>query len=39
VVGETRNDGQEPVVTLVGFLAPADWVFEEPTPTAGSPTP
>jgi hypothetical protein len=39
VVGETRNDGQEPVVTLVGFLAPADWVFEEPTPMAGSPTP
>jgi hypothetical protein len=39
VVGETRNDGQEPAVTFVGFLAPADWVFEEPTPLSGTPTP
>jgi hypothetical protein len=39
VVGEVRNDGQEPAVTFVGFLAPADWVFEESTPMAGSPTP
>ena len=39
VVGELRNDGQEPVVNFAAFLAPADWVFEESTPIAGSPTP
>jgi len=39
VVGEVRNDGQEPAVTFAAFLAPADWVFEESTPMAGSPTP
>ncbi|MCC2629659.1 MAG: hypothetical protein K0S14_3309, partial [Thermomicrobiales bacterium] len=32
VVGEIRNDGQEPAVTFAAFLAPADWVFEESTP-------
>ena len=39
VVGEVRNDGPEPAVTITAFLAPADWVFEESTPMAGSPTP
>ena len=39
VVGEVRNDGQEPAVTFAAFLAPADWVFEESTPMAGTPTP
>ena len=39
VVGEVRNDGQEPAVTFAAFLAPADWEFEESTPMAGSPTP
>ena len=39
VVGEIRNDGQEPAVTFAAFLAPADWEFEESTPMAGSPTP
>lgn len=39
VVGEIRNDGQEPAVSFAGFLAPADWVFEESTPIAGTPTP
>jgi hypothetical protein len=39
VVGEVRNDGQEPAVTFAAFLAPADWMFEESTPMAGSPTP
>ena len=35
VVGEIRNDGQEPAVTFAAFLAPADWEFEESTPMAG----
>lgn len=39
VVGEIRNDGQEPAVTFAAFLAPADWAFEESTPTAGTPAP
>ena len=39
VAGELRIDGQEPAVTLVAFLAPAVWEFEESTPTAGTPTP
>jgi hypothetical protein len=39
VVGEVRNDGQEPAVTFAAFLAPADWVFEESTPMPGTPTP
>ena len=39
VVGEVRNDGQESAVTFAAFLAPADWEFEESTPTAGTPTP
>jgi hypothetical protein len=39
VVGEIRNDGQEPAVTFAAFLAPADWEFEESTPIAGTPTP
>ena len=39
VVGEIRNDGQEPAVTFAAFLAPAEWEFEESTPMAGSPTP
>ena len=39
VVGEVRNEGQEPAVTFAAFLAPVDWVFEESTPIAGTPTP
>ena len=39
VVGEVRNDGQEPAVTFAAFLAPVDWEFEESTPVSGSPTP
>jgi hypothetical protein len=39
VVGEIRNDGQEPAVSFAAFLAPADWEFEEATPMAGTPTP
>ena len=39
VAGELRIDGQEPAVTLVAFLASADWEFEESTRTAGTPTP
>ena len=39
VVGDIRNDGQEPAVSFAGFLAPADWEFEESTPIAGTPTP
>jgi quercetin dioxygenase-like cupin family protein len=37
VAGEIRNDGQESVVTLVAFLAPAE--DEAATPLAGTPTP
>ena len=37
VFGETRNDGQEPAVTLVAFLVPVE--EEAATPMAGSPTP
>ena len=37
VHGEVRNDGQEPAVTLVTYLAPAEG--EAATPMAGTPTP
>jgi Cupin domain len=37
VAGEVRNDGQEPAVTLVTYLAPAE--EEAATPMAGTPTP
>lgn len=37
VEGEVRNDGQEPAVTLVANLAPAE--EEAATPMAGTPTP
>jgi hypothetical protein len=37
VAGELRNDGPEPAVTLVAFLAPAQ--VEMATPAASTPTP
>jgi quercetin dioxygenase-like cupin family protein len=37
VPGEVRNDGQEPAVTLVASLAPAEG--EAATPMSGTPTP
>nr|MBA3415229.1 hypothetical protein [Chloroflexia bacterium] len=36
VAGETRNEGQEPAVTLLAFLAPE---AEAATAAAGTPTP
>ena len=37
VAGELRNDGQEPAVTLLAYLAPVEGEAE--TPMAGTPTP
>jgi hypothetical protein len=37
VAGELRNDGQEPAVTLLAYLAPVE--EEAATPGAGTPTP
>ena len=37
VAGELRNDGPEPALTLLAYLAPAE--AEATTPAAGTPAP